>query len=188
MTPFTVHLMRHGAVEGEGRLIGSSDVPSTREGDARCVAQGKALAFARVVCSDLIRARRPAEALAAERSVPLRIDPDWRELAFGAWEGCAPADLPPDALARFWADPDATPPPGGERWSALVARVGRALARMEGDTLVIAHAGAMRAALASLFGFSATQCWTLDLPYGAVLSLRVWPGEPVGAQITGLAA
>lgn len=188
MTPFAVHLMRHGAVEGEGRLIGSSDVPSTHEGDARCVAQGAALTFAQVVCSDLTRARRPAEMLAVERGVPLRIDPDWRELAFGAWEECAPADLPPDALARFWADPDANPPPGGERWSALVARVGRALACIEGDTLVIAHAGAMRAALAHLCGFSAEQCWALDMPYGAVLSLRIWPGEPVSAQITGLAA
>lgn len=188
MTPFTVHLMRHGAVEGEGRLIGSSDVPSTATGDARCVEQGAALAFAQVVCSDLTRARRPAEVLAAEREVPLRIDPDWRELAFGAWEGHAPADLPPDALARFWANPDTSPPPEGERWSALTIRVERALARIEHDTLVIAHAGAMRGALASLFGFSATQCWALDLPYGAVLSLRIWPGELRGAQIVGLTA
>ena len=186
MTPFTLHLMRHGAVEGEGRLIGSSNVPSTPAGDALCLARAEGLAFTHLLSSDLIRARRPAGMLAAARGVTLTPDPAWRELDFGSWEGLAPAELPADAMAAFWADPDRSPPPGGERWSALVARVGAALDRIDRDTLVITHGGAIRAALAHLFGFSAGQCWALDLPYSALLSLRIWPGEPRSAQITGL--
>jgi len=53
-------------------------------------------------------------------------------------------------------------------------------------TLVVAHGGAMRAALALLCGFTQSQLWAFDLPYGALLSLRAWPGPPRSAQIMGL--
>lgn len=188
MTSFAVHLMRHGAVEGAGRLFGHRDVPSTAQGDAVCLARSAGLTFGQVVCSDLGRARVPAEAIAGQRHVPLRIDPRWRELDFGEWDGCDPLDLPAAALERFWGDPDAHPPPGGERWSGIVARTGAAWEEVAGDTLVLAHAGAIRAVMAHVFGFSYPQCWAIDLPPAAVLSLRVWPGETRSAQITGLIA
>jgi alpha-ribazole phosphatase len=117
----------------------------------------------------------------------LTIDPRWRELDFGAWDGQHPRDLDPEALARFWADPDAAPPPGGERWSALVARVGAAIPVLADGTLVVTHAGAIRAALAMLCGFDARQVWAVALPYAAVVTLHIWPGEPPTAQIVRLA-
>ena len=91
------------------------------------------------------------------------------------------------AMGAFWNDPDADPPPGGERWSALVARVSAALDDMAArDTLVVTHGGAIRAALAALFGFDQRQLWAFDLPYAAMLTLRIWPGTPRTAQIVGL--
>ena len=42
------------------------------------------------------------------------------------------------------------------------------------------------AVLASLFGFGQRQVWAFDLPYAALISLRVWPGTPRSAQIAGL--
>jgi alpha-ribazole phosphatase len=44
----------------------------------------------------------------------------------------------------------------------------------------------MRAALAHLCGFDQRQLWAFELGYAALLSLRVWPGEPRSAQIAGL--
>ncbi len=44
----------------------------------------------------------------------------------------------------------------------------------------------MRAALHLLCRFDLRQTWAVDLPYAALLSLRVWPGEDRFAQITGL--
>ena len=115
----------------------------------------------------------------------MRIDPRWRELDFGTWDGCTTAEIDPVALGAFWADPDAAPPPEGERWSALVARVGAALGDLPpGDILVVTHGGAMRAALAHLFAFDQRALWAFDLPYSSLLSLRLWPD---GAQIVGLA-
>ncbi len=188
MTAFTVHLMRHGAVEACGLLIGSTDMPSTAAGDAACIARSQSLCFTRVESSDLIRARRPAESVAALRGVPCTADPEWRELDFGAWDGHATADLTPADMARFWADPDGNPPPGGERWSGLVARAGAAFDRINDDTLVLTHAGTMRAVLGYACGFSSGQCWAFDLPYACVLTLKVWPGDMRSVQITGLLA
>lgn len=184
---FDLHLLRHGAPQGAGRLLGRTDAAPTPAGIGACLAQARAPAFTTLISSDLARAQAAAQAIAVEHGLELALDPRWRELDFGAWDGLAPAEVEPPALARFWDDPEAHAPPGGERWSDLVARVTAALdALSPGPTLIVCHAGAIRAALAALCGFSQHQTWAIDLPYAACLSLRIWPGEQRSAQITGL--
>lgn len=186
MSGLTLHLIRHGAPQRPGLLLGHRDEPALPSETAKCVARAEGLAFASVVSSDLGRTLDPARQVGAARGLAHRVDADWRELDFGTWTGLAAAEVDPDAYARFWDDPDAHAPPGGETWSALKARVALALGRIEGDTLVVTHAGATRAALSVLFHMEHRQVWAFDLPYASVLSLRVWPGE--AAQITGLSA
>jgi len=182
VTSFALHLLRHGAPVLPGRLMGHTDGEPTAEGIAACAAQAADLGAAHLVSSDLLRARAAAEAI----GTPI-LDPRWRELDFGAWDGLAPDRVDPDALAGFWADPDANPPPGGERWSELVARVSAALGALApAPTVVVTHGGAIRAALHLLCGFEQHQLWALDLPYGVLVSLRVWPGARPTAQIMGL--
>nr|WP_218036785.1 histidine phosphatase family protein [Sphingobium sp. EM0848] len=180
--------MRHGVPQGAGRLLGHLDAPPEAEGVAACVGRAQELVFSRVVTSDLSRAMVPGALVANERGVTHDVDARWRELHFGNWEGVDPADLPGEALARFWDDPDGFPPPKGERWADLQARVAAALTDWTDPALVISHAGAMRAALSILCGFDLRQAWAIDLPYGALLSLRLWPGERLSGQIIGLAA
>jgi alpha-ribazole phosphatase len=184
--PVVVHLMRHGEPVLAGCLLGRTDSPATAAGLARARAAALDLDIGACVTSDLVRASACAEAIAAVRNIPVRVDPRWRELDFGDWDGRPAAAVDPEALARFWNDPDAAPPPGGERWSALVARVGAALAELGERTLVVTHAGAMRAALAVACSLDARQVWAFDLPYASLLSLRLWPGEPGSAQVIGL--
>ncbi|WP_267386337.1 histidine phosphatase family protein [Sphingomonas sp. GC_Shp_3] len=187
MAAFALHLLRHGAPEGTGRLIGRTDASPTTEGIAACMAQVENLRVEAVICSDLARAQRPAETIAARLALPVAVDRRWSELDFGAWEGLSTDVIDPAALGRFWADPDAAPPPQGERWSALVTRVAAAIAALPArDTLVVTHGGAMRAALAHLCGFAQRELWAFDLPYAALLSLRVWPGASPSAQIAAL--
>lgn len=187
MTAFALHLLRHGAPETPGLLMGRTDGVPTAEGVAACVAQAADLRFEHLVASDLRRSRAAGEAIGAATGLPLTIDPNWRELDFGDWDGKAASAVDRDALGRFWDDPDANPPPGGERWSSLVARVSAAIGDLAPiPTVVVTHGGAMRAALHVLCGFDQRQLWAFDLPYSALLSLRVWPGERPGAQISGL--
>ncbi len=182
MTSFALHLLRHGAPALSGRLMGRTDCAPTAEGIAACVAQAADLGVEHIVASDLHRTRAAAEAIGRPT-----LDPRWRELDFGAWDGLAPDQVDPDALTRFWADPDANPPPGGERWSALVARIAAAIdALAPAPTLVVTHGGAIRAALHVLCGFEQPRLWAFDLPYGVLVSLRVWPGARPGAQIVGI--
>ncbi|AYJ85033.1 histidine phosphatase family protein (plasmid) [Sphingomonas paeninsulae] len=191
MSSFALYLLRHGEPEGAGRLIGRTDAMPTATGIAACVDQARDLAAEVLIASDLSRARLAGEAIDLATGVSLSIDPRWRELDFGAWDGLAPKDVEGAALARFWDDPDGHAPPGGECWSALVCRVSAAVSELVArPTLIVTHGGAMRAALAVLCGFDVRQTWAVDLPYSGLLSLRVWPAEGSGqrptAQIAGL--
>ncbi|MFC0206318.1 histidine phosphatase family protein [Novosphingobium soli] len=193
MSGIAVHLLRHGVPVRPGLLLGHADEAPLPAGVAACLAQAEKLAFERVVSSDLARAVIPARDIAASRALPHAVDARWRELDFGAWTGLAPHEADAAAHARFWDDPEAHPPPGGERWSQARARVGAALAQIEAPTLVVTHGGAMRAALAVLCAMDHRQAWAFDLPYASVLSLRLWPSPEPGspgpvAQIVGLAA
>jgi alpha-ribazole phosphatase len=182
-----VHLLRHGPPLRSGLLLGHTDEPALDPDCPRMRAAVERLPIAQVVASDLTRASGQAANLARRLAVPLSLDSGWRELAFGAWDGLAPEVLDKDALARFWNDPEGYPPPDGERWSSLCVRVGRSLAALKTGTLVVTHGGAMRAALAALTGLDHRGVWALDLPYRALLSLRIWPGEPVSGHVIGLA-
>jgi len=184
---FALHLLRHGAPDTPGLLMGRTDGAPTAAGVAACAAQAAGLGVKRILASDLRRSRAAGEAIGAMLGLPLTVDPRWRELDFGDWDGLASSAVDADAFARFWENPDAHPPPGGERWSALVARVAAAIADLAPvPTLVVAHGGSMRAALQILCGFEQRQLWAFDLPYAARLSLQVWPGEPMSAQVVGL--
>lgn len=183
--PILVHLMRHGEPEGAGRLLGWTDMPATSKGIAACTASAAGLRWEAVACSDLRRASACAEAIAG-RAVAR--DRRWRELDFGDWDGLHAAEIDADALRHFHDDPDAAPPPNGERWSTLVARVAAALDDVAVPTLVVTHAGAIRAALAHLCGFTQRQTWAFDLPYAAVVSLNLWRAPDAFAQIVTLRA
>lgn len=184
---FALHLLRHGAPEQPGLLMGRTDGAPTAGGITACTAQAAELAIDHIVTSDLRRCHAAAEAIGAKLSLKPVVDERWRELDFGDWDGQAPGTLDTEALGRFWNDPDACPPPGGERWSALVARIAAAISDLAPrPTLVVTHGGAIRAALHRLCGFEQRQLWAFDLPYGALVSLRVWPGDEPAAQIMGL--
>ncbi len=181
---FTLYLMRHGEPLLAGRMLGSTDCDATPAGIAACREQAADLACDAFISSDLKRAADCARMIAGEQTVVL--DPRWRELDFGAWDGVASSDIDQAAIGKFWADPDGAPPPGGERWSALVARVSSAIDAIEPrSTLVVTHGGAIRAAIGALCGFSYDQLWSFDLPYSVVVGLKVWRA-PRSAQIIGI--
>jgi len=186
MSGFLLHLLRHGPPRRTGLLLGHSDEPAADPGAAALIARVKGLEVEAVVASDLRRAADSARVIADAFERPLALDPRWRELDFGAWDGLRPDDVPPDDLAYFWRDPDGNPPPSGERWQDITSRVRQALCDIGSPTLVVTHAGAMRAALAVLTGLDHRGVWTLDLPYGALLSLGIWQEEGLCGRIVGL--
>ncbi|WP_407311512.1 alpha-ribazole phosphatase family protein [Pseudomonas sp. nanlin1] len=180
----TLHLdlLRHGETERGSVLRGSLDDPLTQSGwaqmSAAVVGRGP---WTGVVSSPLQRCARFAEALAAERGLPLVLEPDLQELHFGAWEGRSPADLmltDAKGLGQFWADPYGFTPPQGEPVLAFSERILAALerlrARHEGErVLLVSHAGVMRLLLARARGLPRNDLLQVTVAYGEVLHLDV---------------
>lgn len=190
MTHFDLHLLRHGAPETPGLMLGRTDMAPTDAGNRACVERVAGIDPTHIVSSDLRRAHDAAAMINAPRAQPHTIDRDWREIDFGDWDGMAPGAIEPVAFQRFWEDPDTYPPPNGERWTDLVSRVSAALSRIpaSGTTLVVTHGGVMRAALTVLLPVDRAGAWAFDLPYAALLSFRIWPGTERTAQLIGLRA
>lgn len=142
-------ILRHAPALTRGLVTGR------REVDADC---GDRAALARMAarigrpalvwCSPARRCLQTAHALGL---APDRILPALLEQDQGLWEGRPLSDLPdlgplsPEALARHR-------PEGGESFLDMAARVHPALVKAPPGTLIVAHAGTVRAALALVVG------------------------------------
>lgn len=158
--------MRHGrtAWNADRRFQGHSDIPLDDEGRAQASALVALLGGTRIdtaVASDLDRAAETARIVLGARQVPLRLDPDWREMRFGSWEGLTWEQivaLDPELDPSAETTVKTYTPPGGETFEDLCARIRRALARVAADTpedgtaLVATHAGPLHALLTIALG------------------------------------
>jgi broad specificity phosphatase PhoE len=158
--------VRHGrtAWNADLRFQGHTDIPLDDEGRAQATALGTLLAgepIAAAVSSDLSRASETARIVLGARALPLRLDPDWRELRFGDWEGLTWPQIVaanPQLDAAKATSVRTYAPAGGESFTDLCARVARAAERIasevgeEGVALVATHAGPLHALLHVLLG------------------------------------
>ena len=150
--------LRHGLPEGGSRYRGDGvDDPLSETGWAQMRATVAAVEgdWDRVISSPLRRCADFARWLAQARDLPLAIEPDLREVGFGAWEGRTRQELldrAPEAYHAFYTDPVRNRPAGAEPLEAFGRRVAAAFERLAerhaGERLlVVAHAGVIRATL-----------------------------------------
>ena len=183
-TPLLILLVRHGQSESNatGRFAYRTwDPPLTDLGWAQArelMTQLTGVPIARVVSSPLRRARETVEPLAHERSLVTTVIPELSELDMGSWDGeilTEVAARDPDAWKAWRRDPDANPPPRGEKLSAVGSRVLAGLDTLRtGRGLVVAatHADCVKGALVHLLGSSAASARRLHVPNGGQLLLR----------------
>lgn len=147
-----VCLIRHGCTDWNlvGKYQGREDIPLNAEGERDAEAAGKYLggfAWAALLTSPLLRARRTAEIIGGFTGLAPRDEPDFIERDFGAASGMTFAEQ----QAAF---PDGNIP-GRETDAVLAARIGRAfgriLARYAGrNVLVVSHGAAINFTLRCL--------------------------------------
>lgn len=178
-------LLRHGETERGGGFRGRIDDALTAEGWRQMrAAVGAQAPWQALVSSPLQRCAAFAAELAARHGLPLQLEDGLRELDFGAWEGRTAAELwdtDADALSRFWNDPYAFTPPGGEPLVDFEARV---LAAVEGlharfagrHLLLVTHGGVMRLLLARARGLPRGGLMQVEVGHGALHRLRVGAG------------
>jgi alpha-ribazole phosphatase/probable phosphoglycerate mutase len=181
-----IDLMRHGEPEGGNKYRGSLDEPLSEQGWAQMRgATAGHCPWQIIVSSPLRRCAEFARELADRHGRALEIEPDLREMSFGAWEGRTAAEImadTPDALTDFWRDPITHPPPGGESLVGCKARIGAAWEglskRYTGQhVLVVSHGGVIRVVLAHILEMPLARIWRLEVPYVNFSRIRIYGSD-----------
>jgi probable phosphoglycerate mutase len=155
-------LARHGETDGNSsvRFHGSGDVPLSQDGKAQMRAlagkiQNEVLDV--VVASPLRRSWRGA--WLASRGQAVRLEPDFREIHFGRWEGKTADEIQASdpVLYEDWqAGREGFEFPGGEPRGEFRARIKRGLDRLLASdsrgALLVVHKGVIRVLLEELTG------------------------------------
>ena len=184
-----VDLLRHGEPVGGTRIRGQSDDPlSDRGWEQMWRAVGELAPWQVIVTSPLRRCAAFAQALAGRHGLPLEVEPRFKEIGFGEWEGLTPEDVArrdPDRYARFRDDPQRFMPPGAEEVAAFAARIGEAWqslldAHAGRRVLVVCHAGTIRAVLGQVLGAPPSHLFRARVDYAGLTRIeRRPPHAPV---------
>jgi probable phosphoglycerate mutase len=184
-----VRLMRHGALppNPERRLVGRRDLALAEIGRRQALAWHERLAdipFAALVSSDLGRCVETAQLVKGQRDIPLVLEPAFREISLGAWEGLTPEEVErrfPGAYAARGRDLARFRPEGGESFADAASRVlpafGRLLARSRGQPLlIVGHAGVNRVILAHCLALPLQYMSAIPQPFACCTTLALEAG------------
>jgi broad specificity phosphatase PhoE len=183
----TIYYIRHGETQwnAEGRLQGVQDIPLNDLGRKQAACAGGILAglFARdgrseaslsFVASPLGRARSTMELVRGTLRLPpgdYAVDGRLREIAYGQWEGSTLSQMQaadPDVFAARESDKWTVPPPGGESYASVQARMTDWYCELTADTVAVAHGGTARALMVALGIETSDSAANLTIEQGAV--------------------
>ena len=162
-----IYYIRHGETEwnAEGRLQGAQDIPLNELGRKQAVQAGRILGGVltgraesplNFVASPLSRARSTMELVMDALRMPsgrYAIDHRLREIGYGHWEGATLVEAEashPELYVQRQAEKWTVPPPGGESYVEVQARVTDWYRELTSDTVAVAHGGTGRALMVAL--------------------------------------
>ncbi len=185
MTTFRLFLLRHGETDWsrERRFAGWRDVALSADGRRQCEAAAQALASAAVACayaSPLERARFSAEVIARPHGLAVSIEPAFKEMGFGRWEGLTRDEVAVTFPAEheLWRTaPERFTAPGGESLAAVAERVrlglGELQALHQGETVVlVTHAIVARLIVLQALGLGPDRLWAVDAAPAGISELE----------------
>lgn len=186
-----IYLVRHGQSEWNllGLVQGQADSPRLTDrgrDQAKAAAaaigadsRARGLTIDRIVSSDLCRAYETAVIIAGAFGQAVATDSRLREQALGWLEARPEADYWALAAEHDWAD-TALPLANGESVDDVRDRVASFLAEVGGIVVIVSHANAIRAMVASVTGAALTGPPRPDVPNGGVVRVDGSRVEPVG--------
>lgn len=166
-------VLRHGETthNAAGIWQGQLDAPLSDRGLEQAEAVGPAIAAlhpARLVTSDLSRARLTAESVGRACGIPVELDARFREIHAGGWQGLSTEEVReqwPEGFAAVTRGEDVRRGGDGESMQDVWVRVGEALGELLADlpagqcAVVSTHGAAARAMSAWLLGLDLGTAW-----------------------------
>jgi broad specificity phosphatase PhoE len=182
---FRLFVLRHGetALSRDRRFTGSREVPLTDLGRRQCEALARALdavSVAAVYASPQERARTSAEIVAKPHLLPVHVDPRFREMSFGEWEGLSRDEVAarhPRGWGVWREAPERFAAPGGEALLDVAARVAAGIAALraahDGEAVVlVTHAVVTRLIVLAALGLGPERLWAVDASPGSLSELE----------------
>jgi broad specificity phosphatase PhoE len=180
-------LVRHGQTDWniQGRYQGQADMPLNEAGIIQAEDAAARLAdlpIAAVYSSDLSRAKRTAEIVAARLGLPVEEDVRLREIHQGEWQGLLVSEIASryaSEVSRFRSSPTTARAPGGETVAEVAARLRAAAddisrANPGQQVLVVSHGLALATLIANARKVPLEQVYSL-IPENAVPHRIDWP-------------
>jgi len=139
---------------------------------------------AAVYASPLERARASAELIAKPHRLTVEIEPAFREMAFGEWEGLTRGEVAarfPDDYERWRTTPHLLRIGGGETLGEVGARVTAGVRELleahDGETVVlVSHAVVIRLVVLAALGLGHERLWTVDATPAGITEIEYEPG------------
>jgi len=211
-----VYLIRHGETEGaeSRRYKGHIDVPLSvngieqikrvaeyisaqvrKRGSAEVTSELtslRAYGLSAIYTSDLSRAIKSAEIIAAPHGLEPMIVKELKERNFGEWEGMNFDEIKekwPEAFKAWAANPLKFSPMGGESTLEVRDRAMKAFQeiteRHEGENIaIVSHGGVSRVLLSELLGMPLENIFRIEQDYAAINIIEIWD-YPVVKLING---
>ncbi len=182
-----VDLLRHGEPLGGRRFRGQTDDPLSEQGWRQMRdAVGDAAPWQHIVSSPLRRCSAFARELADRQQLPFTLEPGFKEIRFGAWEGLTPEEIQcrdGERYRRYRDDPAGFMPDGAESMGEFVARVTQAweslLSAQQGrHVLLVCHAGVIRAVLGLVLGISPQNLLRIQIDYASLSRIKIGNDQP----------
>ena len=181
-------IVRHGESQGNAKGLwqGHKNYNLTKKGEQQALLTKQYLNtihFDKLQASDLIRSIHTIKLICNSSSKTIEIEPKWKELNFGHWEGKTTQEINHETdLLDFWyQNPTEAKIPGGETFLQLQARVIEAYNRLfdeirtlaHANVLLVAHGGTIRALGCYLVGIPLSNVWQLRVNHCSVTRILV---------------
>lgn len=134
-----------------------------------------------IITSPLSRCAKFAHALHQRHATPVKQDERIREIHFGDWEGCFPAELAQidaEPLTRFWNNPVKFPPPKAENLVDFEKRVLSAWHDItaqyaDQNILLVTHGGVIRIILCHILQHPVERLLEIEMCLAAMRRIQV---------------
>ena len=184
-----LYLLRHTPPlpEVAGQCYGRLDVPVDEGEVVACATRWRAQLAPGIAVwsSPATRCRQLATCFDPQHRVDIRL----REMDFGAWEGLSWETIPRPELDAWAADVVGFTPPGGESARAVQQRALDFVHTLISDSLLVTHAGVIRALLAHWQGLPDTDWLTIRPAFGQLIEVMfevASPGRAFPVSVTAL--